>query len=87
MITADELEFLLSQIEELEATIQEQAEQIDFLMRERAVLRGGAKALSDECGPSLGVITGVAPPGYTYGSAGQLVITDRQAIYERLRKL
>lgn len=48
MITADELEFLLSQIEELEATIQEQAEQIDFLMRERALYRSGRKALEDD---------------------------------------
>lgn len=48
MITADELEFLLAKIEELEATIQEQAEQIDFLMRERALYRGGRKALEDD---------------------------------------
>jgi hypothetical protein len=68
MVTADELDALLVHIAQLEAAVTEQAERIERL----TIQREGAKAVSPR---------NPAPPGYTHGNAGQLVLADHAEIY------
>ena len=72
MITLDELDALLTLIADLEATVQEQADRIERL----SIRREGVKAVRPES---------PAPPGHTYGNAGQLDLSDHEEIYRRMR--
>ncbi|GJD94783.1 hypothetical protein [Methylobacterium iners] len=72
-----ELQALLDAIDALEAKVLAQSEQIDFLLRERIMLREGAAELL-EVMPSTSTQEPLKkpPPGHAYGAAGQLILVD-----------
>lgn len=73
MLTRNELDALIAHITNLETTIEQQAAQIQRL----TVQREGVKTVTP---------TKPAPPGYAWGNAGQLVLSDRDEIYRQMRE-
>lgn len=82
-IATGELESLLELVATQDARIASLEADIDFLRRERVLLKEGPDALLKQfrrASPEA-----PCPPGYYRGNSGQLVLGDHKMIYERLR--
>ena len=74
MITEEELETLVEHIHALETENEDLRVQVDFLLRERILLKEGAKSLRQM------VTEMTAPPGVAFGRSGLLFISDPNRI-------